>query len=493
MSKIYSNTQFICACTTSKLSSSDSLNARKYLFTENQSFPLHSLPKLYYCLSCRCIKCTACLTPKYESKFCPSCMIDHTGTSSVYCTKNCFDCPKCSSRLTITSKTIPPKSKQFKFSCTYCDFSYSTGIIDKPKSLLNILKSENEENNKEAEMFHQFQIKVKSTVSYNKLLSADVGPSGSSRKISPELLAKLTNLNLTNLTKKLSGSDNLTKIEKLENQIITIKPIAFDTNQDEEEANKRLNSEAIIPQQSSIHQHSYNHPFQTLPIPKTLRAKKSLLCDKCATVVIQPEPLPVSLKFPIKNNAVEVIPTVKVTSSSSSVISGIPNSVSIHLINPHNQKNSVKISTISQLPTQFFDNTSVSVNVTLPTASTVLLAPKSDSKKESILKSIPTSFLSEATQNSRTELMLRHGSSTDANTSYLEDSFDESFDTTVPIESSTSWSSVQMKFVVIGGAGENVDLKIPLHFALETSMDGQPFKLTYWSVVELGNFKIVTP
>ena len=420
-------------------------------------------------------------------------MIDHSGSSSVYCTKNCFDCPKCSSRLTITSKTIPPKSKQFKFSCTYCDFSYSTGIIDKPKSLLNILKSENEENSREAEMFLQFQTKVKSTVSYNKLLSADGGASGSSRKISPEVLEKLTNLNLTNLTKKLSGSDNLTKIEKLENQINTIKPIAFNTDEDEEEVNKRLNSETIIPQESSIHQRSYNYPFQTLPIPKSLRAKKALSCNKCATIVLQPEPSPILLKFPIKNNAVEIIPTVNVTSSLSSVVLGIPSSVSIHLINPHSQRNSVKISTVSQVPTQFFGNSSVQVNVTLPTASTVLLAPKLDSKKESILKSIPTSFLTDATQTSRTELMLRHGSSSEANASYLEDSFDESFDTTVPIETNSSWSLVQMKFVIIGATDESVDLKIPLHFALETTVDSNPFKCTYWTVVELGSFKIVTP
>lgn len=489
---IYTNTLHVCSCNTSKLKPLDpsSPDVRENLFIQNpSSFPLQNLADLYICSDCHILKCKQCLISKIESKFCPSCLTDHTKLPNepLYCSKNCFNCPKCSSHLIITSKTMEARSKQFKFSCTYCDYSYTTGIIDKPRSLQSIVKSEIE-----VTPFKDFQKKFTSIVQLNKPITERQ----TSKKITPELLEKLNSLNLSNLTKRLTTTDDLiSKSEKLENQINSINSIKI------EESSPAIDEIANLSDMISIHQQSKNHTSQVSPNPTLLITKRSLYCSTCSSTVLMPEPSPILLKFPIKWNAIDILPTIKVYLDQNSVqfYLGASNTCSINFMNSSSQPCLIKISTVALVPLQFFKTSfsPKSIDVTLPTLSTIRLGGRGDSKKEAIIKSIPTDYLTKNTQQSRTELMLRQGmqlllksASTNPNVS-IDDSFDESFDTSIIMDTLETWALIKMKFTITGN-GE-LNLKIPLHLSIDTHLNGKQFKYKYWVIANLGTFNVTDP
>ncbi|KAG9573720.1 hypothetical protein KCU77_g15055, partial [Aureobasidium melanogenum] len=120
------------------------------------NFSLYPYEHLLYCDECHQIRCPRCWAEEILNWFCPSCLFEVP--SSVVksdgnrCTRNCYNCPTCTSPLSINgldSSTkdhlAPPDANQptgpFFLSCPYCDWSsLDVGIqFNKPTKITDQL------------------------------------------------------------------------------------------------------------------------------------------------------------------------------------------------------------------------------------------------------------------------------------------------------------------------------------------------------------------
>ncbi|KAG7833690.1 hypothetical protein KL943_003798 [Ogataea angusta] len=102
----------------------------------------HPIEELYFCHTCRSIKCYRCVDLEHGPKFCPSCWrsFDHEAR---YCQRHCFRCPSCRSRLRVKADSNDEDakiSKSFRFNCANCKWTYTTGKLTKPQPLYEIIR-----------------------------------------------------------------------------------------------------------------------------------------------------------------------------------------------------------------------------------------------------------------------------------------------------------------------------------------------------------------
>lgn len=429
----------------------DATGHRRHLFAGTAAFALHRLAELYFCRTCQCLKCRRCLNAHIEGKFCPSCMADHLAVDARHCTKNCFNCPRCSSHLVISSNSIE-RAKQFAFVCTYCDYTYTTAVVDRPRSLLSILRSEQRAADPQARAFEQFRAKFKAMVAYNRTV-----PEAAPRRLLPQVLAKLETLNLTSLTKKYATDNAALALEAA-----SVAPLPL--------------HEDAAPE-GNIHQRCQNFPFQSLPNPNRLATKLSLSCRRCREPVEVPDPSPVLLKFATRCNAVDVAPTVQVTQTASEIMLGVPQTCILNFCNPTGGTMEIKVATLAVVPQQLCPGARVEVSLALRS---IRLGPATTTKRD-LVADIPTPLLTDHSQVSRAEKMRRLGSEPAPN-----DSFDDSFDTA--IATTASWALVRLHYTVTGTG--SLWLQVPLHLDVATVMPDQLVELRYWMVAELGTVSL---
>lgn len=451
MSMIYTNTRVVCSCDTSPVGDADAAGHRRHLFAGTAAFALHRLAELYFCRTCQCLKCRRCLNAHIEGKFCPSCMADHLAVDARHCTKNCFNCPRCSSHLVISSNSIE-RAKQFAFVCTYCDYTYTTAVVDRPRSLLSILRSEQRAADPQARAFEQFRAKFKAMVAYNRTV-----PEAAPRRLLPQVLAKLETLNLTSLTKKYATDNAALALEAA-----SVAPLPL--------------HEDAAPE-GNIHQRCQNFPFQSLPNPNRLATKLSLSCRRCREPVEVPDPSPVLLKFATRCNAVDVAPTVQVTQTASEIMLGVPQTCILNFCNPTGGTMEIKVATLAVVPQQLCPGARVEVSLALRS---IRLGPATTTKRD-LVADIPTPLLTDHSQVSRAEKMRRLGSEPAPN-----DSFDDSFDTA--IATTASWALVRLHYTVTGTG--SLWLQVPLHLDVATVTPDQLVELRYWMVAELGTVSL---
>lgn len=488
MTQIYTNTWLICTCDSYPVSVSEG-KSRAWLFEERHSFQLHSLADLYFCPQCKSHKCNNCTSFTIESKYCPNCMADHSNSDSIYCTKNCFSCPKCSSHLVISSTTTLTKAKIFKFSCTYCEYIYSSSAIDKPKSLLKILESE-QSKQQMIDPFNTFLEKYKNINALQNLTTEAQKLRRRRNRLSADLISKLNDLNLSNLSMKYAAP-NMSESDSLNSKIEDIKPISMVETDDVKNAEIISNTTKLSTFQS-IHQRQSNILFKDLPNPKLLIVKKSFNCGKCKFQLLLPEPSPILLKFPIKWNAMDLIPRIKVSKVDNPTFLRQLTAL-ISIINPHSCSQTVLVSTLSEVPDQFLTGGSFSkISTRFPIMKVNIGAKQESSKKDAILKSIPTAFLTEKTATSRAELLLRTGSKLSRSNPDISLDIDESFDDDnidSNFEQNENWCLIPLKYSLTG-QGTISDLRIPVNFTVETLLQDKPIKYTFWSVLSLGSHTI---
>ncbi|THX33828.1 hypothetical protein D6D12_01290 [Aureobasidium pullulans] len=102
------------------------------------NFSLYPYEHLLYCDDCHQIRCPRCWAEEIMNWFCPNCLFEVPSsvvkTDGNRCTRNCYNCPICTSPLSINgldSSTkdhlAPPDANQpagpFFLSCPYCDWS----------------------------------------------------------------------------------------------------------------------------------------------------------------------------------------------------------------------------------------------------------------------------------------------------------------------------------------------------------------------------------
>lgn len=112
--------------------------------TPRSNFSLFPPEHLLYCEDCRQIKCPRCITEEIICWFCPSCLFE-TPTSSVRsdgnrCARNCFNCPICTSPLTVNTLGGGAGGSQqgpWVLACGYCMWTtLDIGIkFDKPTNI----------------------------------------------------------------------------------------------------------------------------------------------------------------------------------------------------------------------------------------------------------------------------------------------------------------------------------------------------------------------
>lgn len=106
----------------------------------------HDLPDLYFCPTCRHIRCDRCIQRQISYRYCPHCLRTTSKNGAVTCSRSCFPCPKsCGSHLTVKSESVHEGDnfvgKQFTFECPNCHWKYQSSLITKPQSVASIVAS----------------------------------------------------------------------------------------------------------------------------------------------------------------------------------------------------------------------------------------------------------------------------------------------------------------------------------------------------------------
>ncbi|TPX51609.1 hypothetical protein SeLEV6574_g00171 [Synchytrium endobioticum] len=87
------------------------------------TFTLHPLASLYWCDSCKQIKCCKCTLEEVVCYYCPNCLFEVPSASvkadKHMCARNCFSCPVCTTTVSVvTSIEVPPLDQPSRGSAT---------------------------------------------------------------------------------------------------------------------------------------------------------------------------------------------------------------------------------------------------------------------------------------------------------------------------------------------------------------------------------------
>ncbi|KAI1935461.1 hypothetical protein LOZ12_002744 [Ophidiomyces ophidiicola] len=116
------------------------------------NYSLYPPEHLLYCEDCHQIKCPRCITEEIVCWYCPHCLFE-TPSSMVKsegnrCTRNCFNCPICTSPLAVTTigngdGNVNAQSGPWILTCSYCMWTtLDVGIkFDKPTNIRAQLSS----------------------------------------------------------------------------------------------------------------------------------------------------------------------------------------------------------------------------------------------------------------------------------------------------------------------------------------------------------------
>ncbi|KZF23519.1 hypothetical protein L228DRAFT_282240 [Xylona heveae TC161] len=106
------------------------------------NYSLYPLEHLLFCEDCRQIRCPRCALEEVLCWYCPSCLFESPSsavkTEGNRCTRNCFQCPICTSPLSVNALEKPdPRDLSWILSCPYCAWSsLDIGIrFDRPSAI----------------------------------------------------------------------------------------------------------------------------------------------------------------------------------------------------------------------------------------------------------------------------------------------------------------------------------------------------------------------
>ncbi|KAF2651998.1 dynactin-like protein Arp1 p62 subunit RO2 [Lophiostoma macrostomum CBS 122681] len=117
---------------TSQLPPADDEDARTFdPRSPRANYSLYPLEHLLYCEDCQQIRCPRCVIEETLNWYCPSCLFEVPSsvikTDGNRCTRNCYNCPVCTSPMTVNSLEDPakpsPSGGPFILSCPYCHWS----------------------------------------------------------------------------------------------------------------------------------------------------------------------------------------------------------------------------------------------------------------------------------------------------------------------------------------------------------------------------------
>lgn len=471
MSRIYNHSTIFCP---------SSLPSQLTSITPNS---IHHLSNLYFCPSCQSQKCVADCYYNIECKFCSNCLTDHSKAANDlnYCTKNCFECPQCMGVLRISVKdhvVLGRNGKGFSFLCD-CGWLYDTRVVMTPKPLHEIIKEEQRErSDREC---------ITSRLRFDS--SPPLKPNPYFKKYRKNLEKKCNDM-ARNVPWKQTSSDE-TRLKNLELSNLARKDVA-----------DILSEPSTC--STSLKLYSSRPNF---PILKKLTLKKSLKCIDCNTYLLlqstAPGQLPTVNKFLVKFNAIDYMPSIKV----SGVLSRLPSCATykiggqynflINIMNPLPFEIKVHLSTVPFIPKQFITSkngqSNLKINLTLP-ESRFKIKP---TPSKAPIKAIPTSFLTKDTLISRSELAMR------LDRALFTDNDTENLASLVDL--GNNWLQAPINLFIEQEEAEEVpgifNIKIPLYITVNSQLPESIKKLNlnkkelsygYWNVVDLGDFQFET-
>lgn len=391
----YNTSQYICPCGDTFPSGAPSLPSS--LAPRN----LHQLADLYFCPKCHIPRCSNCCDSAVVAKYCANCMSDYTALPGMTrCTKNCFECPECTSPLTVSIHDDPRENnpgKQFRFTCNHCPYIYTTKTVAKPAPLSTILKHE--------QPSYFLALQEKHAVAHKLREFHESGTKMETPKLSRAMLAKMAQMGIDPIEAKAKTSDQ-NSISAL------ISAISKTSGGLGDEEKWELALQRFTPQPVDIDADFVAKPHAQIPLGNHLTAKVAYACNLCGTRVLTPTPDPRLMKYTEKELAPETIPlvTAKVSTPESGSDSCRPSfalssdtKCVLSVVNPTLAPLDITVSTLEQIPSQV-SGTDYKVAVSLPVTSTTISARR---EKANVLDTIPTVFLTGATPTARGEALAR--------------------------------------------------------------------------------------
>lgn len=524
MSKIYTECKVFCPCFEQEAETryENSNTKLPVMITHNDAN--HAIGDLFFCPTCQGHKCKACCQVNVESKYCSNCMTDYTDSNEVVCTKNCFSCPLCDAGLAISaidSRCDEKDGKIFRFKCLYCEYQYSTATILKPRSLVNIIRSEKKSGDGGyASLFSKFHENFVDQQSLMKLEGKQRVKKNVPR-LSSEVLQKLKDLELTNLADSVKDSSD--EADVLRTKIGLNGLIAIDESQDLDNASQIASKNSLESFVTLEQQSKYGNFYSTInngslmtiqskilnpkaskqvPIPKKLSSKKSYKCLKCRQVLLMPHKEPSLIKLLTKWNATDFLPMLRI---SGLINKEYPNSLQvgklydllINIINPLPVDIDMVITTMPQVSLEFLSDSLLNLQVALPVSHLKIGGHKQKKDIGSIVKSIPTPFLTKGTKISRTELILRLGK---LNSSH--NSSDDSLEVSdITVDKGDNWCLIPININVESSDLQQslIDIKMPFYITTKSQVPQSIQDLNlpslhlsygFWTILNFGSFLI---
>lgn len=293
----------------------------------------HNIADLYFCPHCKHHKCDTSCKHKIETKVCIGCNRDFTGTPELYCNRNCFVCPLCSSRIKVSASNVTSEDKPaklFKFACDNCPYTYDTGVVTRPQPLRAILRGQLQVSI----TFRQFQKHwVEDQYDYGQ-------------KMSP---ASLSNLKLSNISIPQSE---------------LMKSIPIDEDEDKQ-ALKSMGSKM----QFDTSQPKTTSNLQ--PLARLLTASCSVSCSECNHALLLPKDSGPSLKW----KASDYYPSISVIQDKLDLKVGSSNTLYFSIQNPLSEDINVSISFNEHIPKTFLKEGSIVTAIPVK-STTVTGSPK---------------------------------------------------------------------------------------------------------------------
>lgn len=394
----------------------------------------HQLGDLYFCPQCHMLRCVECCDVDVECKYCVNCMTDYSDIQGVVrCTKNCFECPECSSVLVVSMEDTTSgeaKGKQFTFLCVSCELSYKTKVVTKPAALSTILKNENSSGF--ASLYELYSLRNKAS-QREKPLSASV-------------LSRMKAMDISQPKTATSEPEKLVLEQK-----------------------------------------------RSSPLGKHLVAKRKYLCSTCCAALAVPVPDPRLMKFVNKHFACDTVPTIVAKTKGSALNSvlgvghfapGSETPCTFNVVNPLPSSINVTVSVLAQQHNPFTDKFP-DFSVSFPHTHFVVPGRRENA---SVVDSIPTPILTSTTKTARAEQLMRASRHETLKRANREKTGAQ--DVQDPKEIGSHWVSVPFS-VSVGETAPQNPLHIPFYVTVESKIPEQwkstrrGLKYGFWVVCQI--------
>lgn len=379
-------------------------------------------------------------------------MTDYTNSNEVHCTRNCFSCPECESMLSIRISDDfvgEKKGKKFEFTCTFCDYTYDSQVILKPKSVWNIVKDDHNQKVSDVESFNRVKGYYKNLVNYESLTDQMVKDLKAGREVtSPRNLEHLKAYNL--------DIDNAGELDKLKYLLDHL-----ELEEDRYQPTEPLNNGITILQK----------PF---PVPRKLLTRETIKCCDCSQILQIPNDEMISTKFVSRFSASDYIPSINISPMINQPWPVWQNgnyTLLVTIVNPLKSSVVVTLSAPSSIPNKGI------IHSTIP-VSEITLGPYND--KDHPIRSIPTVHLTKNTKLSRAEIIMRTGRIGPQSTNQIESL----------IEKSDNWGCLPIELTL----EQTEDITIPIYVSVKTklpdsikslSLSRSELSFGFWTVIEL--------